>query len=154
MVSQHSYIKLLRDNQMGPDGVIQCFAWRIARHIFALILVRWFCYLRLNEEEMIRQYRPIYLLNVSFKIFTKTTTIRKNSVNGHVVRASQTVFMQERNIFHGVLTLHKRFMISNGDEWDHAKTWLWKSIWHGHMVFPSTNTLNEMFSRWVACSNS
>jgi hypothetical protein len=31
---------------------------------------------KVNEEERIQQFRPIYLLNVSFKIFTKVATIR------------------------------------------------------------------------------
>jgi hypothetical protein len=35
---------------------------------------------KVNEEERIQQYRPICLLNVSFKIFTKVATIRLNSV--------------------------------------------------------------------------
>jgi hypothetical protein len=36
-----------------------------------------------NEAERIQQYRPICFLNVSFKIFTKTATIRPNTVAGH-----------------------------------------------------------------------
>jgi hypothetical protein len=43
---------------------------------------------KVNEAERIKQYRPICLLNVSFKIFTKTATIRLNSVADHVVRPS------------------------------------------------------------------
>jgi mannosylglycoprotein endo-beta-mannosidase len=31
---------------------------------------------KVNDAERIQQYRPIYLLNVSFKIFTKVATIR------------------------------------------------------------------------------
>ena len=46
---------------------------------------------QVNEAEMIQQYRPIYLLNVSFKIFTKTATIRLNLV---IDRPTQTTFMQ------------------------------------------------------------
>jgi hypothetical protein len=34
---------------------------------------------KVNEAERIQQYRPICLLNVSFKIFTKVATIRLNS---------------------------------------------------------------------------
>ena len=48
---------------------------------------------KVNEAERIQQYRPICLLNVSFKIFTKTATIRLNSMAGHVVRPTQTTFM-------------------------------------------------------------
>jgi hypothetical protein len=62
---------------------------------------------KVNEAERIQQYRPICLLNVSFKIFTKVANLRLNTVADHVVRPSQTAFMQGRNILDGVVTLHK-----------------------------------------------
>ena len=62
---------------------------------------------KVNEAERIQQYRPICLLNVSFKIFTKTATIRLNTVADHVVRLTQTAFMQGRNILDGVMILHE-----------------------------------------------
>jgi hypothetical protein len=62
---------------------------------------------KVNEEEGIQQYRPICLLNVSLKIFTKVATIRLNTVADHVVRPSQTAFMQGRNILDGVAILHE-----------------------------------------------
>jgi hypothetical protein len=62
---------------------------------------------KVNEAERIQQYRPICLLNVSFKIFTKVATIRLNSVADHVIRPSQTAFMQGRNILDGVVVLHE-----------------------------------------------
>jgi mannosylglycoprotein endo-beta-mannosidase len=40
---------------------------------------------KVNEAERIQQYRPICLLNVSFKIFTKVATIRLNTVADVVV---------------------------------------------------------------------
>jgi hypothetical protein len=43
---------------------------------------------KVNEAERIQQYRPICLLNVSFKIVTKVATIRLNTVADHVVRPS------------------------------------------------------------------
>ena len=60
---------------------------------------------KVNEADRIQQYRPICLLNVSFKIFTKTATIRLNTVADHVVRPTQTAFMQGRNILDGVVIL-------------------------------------------------
>jgi phosphate starvation-inducible protein PhoH len=60
-----------------------------------------------NEAERIQQYRPICLLNISFKIFTKVATIRLNTVADHVVEPSQTAFMQGRNILDGVVVLHE-----------------------------------------------
>jgi hypothetical protein len=62
---------------------------------------------KVNEAERIQQYRPIFLLNVSFKIFTKVAMIRLNTVADHVVRSSQTAFMQGRNILDGVVMLHE-----------------------------------------------
>ena len=53
---------------------------------------------KVNDAERIQQYRPICLLNVCFKIFTKVATIRLNSVAGHVVRPTQTAFMQGRYV--------------------------------------------------------
>src|SRR6266508_1988948 len=62
---------------------------------------------KINDAERIQQYRLIYLLNVIFKIFTKTATIRLNSVADHVVRPTQTAFMKGRNILEGVAILHE-----------------------------------------------
>ena len=63
---------------------------------------------KINEAEMIQQYRPICLLNVSFKRFTKTVMLRLNSLADHVVRPTQTIFMQGRNILDGVAILHEK----------------------------------------------
>jgi phosphate starvation-inducible protein PhoH len=62
---------------------------------------------KVNEAESIQQYRPICLLNVSFKIFTKVATIRLNIVADNVVQPSQTAFMQGRNILNSVVVLHE-----------------------------------------------
>jgi hypothetical protein len=62
---------------------------------------------KVNEAERIQQYHPICLLNVSFKIFTKVATIQLNTVADHVIRPSQTAFMQGRNILDGVVVLHE-----------------------------------------------
>jgi hypothetical protein len=62
---------------------------------------------KINDAERIQQYRPICLLNVIFKNFTKVATIRLNTVADHVVRPSQTAFMQGRNVLDGVDILHQ-----------------------------------------------
>jgi hypothetical protein len=62
---------------------------------------------KVNEEERIQQCKPIYLLNFSFKIFTEVATIRLSTVADHVVRPSQTAFMQGRDILDGVVILHE-----------------------------------------------
>ena len=67
-----------------------------------------------QEASKIQQYRPICLLNVSFKIFTKVATIRVNSVAirvnsvaDNIISPSQTAFMHGQNILEGVVILHE-----------------------------------------------
>jgi hypothetical protein len=55
----------------------------------------------------IQQYRPICLLNVSFKIFTKVATIRANTVAEKVISPTQSAFMPGRHILEGVVVLHE-----------------------------------------------
>ena len=59
------------------------------------------------DAKQIQQYRPICLLNVSFKIFTKVVTNRLMGVAQKVVRPSQSAFMQGRFILDGVVILHE-----------------------------------------------
>jgi len=44
---------------------------------------------KIQEANKIQQYRPICLLNVSFKIFTKVATIRFNLVADHIISHTQ-----------------------------------------------------------------
>jgi hypothetical protein len=62
---------------------------------------------KLQEVNVIQQYRPICLLNVSFKIFTKVATNRLNMVADKVISPTQTAFMRGRNILEGVVILHE-----------------------------------------------
>jgi hypothetical protein len=55
----------------------------------------------------IHQYRPICLLNVSFKIFTKVGTNRVTTIAESVVQSTQTAFMPGRHILEGVIILHE-----------------------------------------------
>jgi hypothetical protein len=59
-----------------------------------------------QDATRIQQYRPICLLNASFKIFTKVATIRLNSVADHIIKPTQTAFMRGCNILEGVVILH------------------------------------------------
>jgi hypothetical protein len=54
----------------------------------------------------IQQYRPICLLNVSFKIFTKVLTNRLTLVAHRVIQPTQTTFLPGRNIMEGIIVLH------------------------------------------------
>jgi hypothetical protein len=62
---------------------------------------------KIENATKIQQYRPICVLNVSFKIFTKVGTNRLNKVARTVVSPTQTVFMPGRNIMEGVVILHE-----------------------------------------------
>ena len=62
---------------------------------------------KVQEANVIQQYRPICLLNTSFKIFTKVATNRLNLVADHVISPTQTVFMRGRNNLEGVVILHE-----------------------------------------------
>jgi hypothetical protein len=60
-----------------------------------------------KEAKQIQQFRPICLLNVSFKIFTKAMTNRIALVAQKIIRPSQTAFMRGRNIMDGAVILHE-----------------------------------------------
>jgi hypothetical protein len=63
--------------------------------------------LKCAEALKIQQYRPICLLNVSFKIFTKVLTNRLTSVAHRVIHPTQTTFLPGRNNMEGVIVLHE-----------------------------------------------
>ena len=60
-----------------------------------------------TDAMRIEQFRPICLLNASFKIFTKVGTNRLTQITHSVVQRSQTAFMPDRNILEGVVVLHE-----------------------------------------------
>ena len=62
---------------------------------------------KVQEATRIQQYRPICILNVIFKNFTKVITNRLNKVAQTVVSPMQTVFMPGRNIMEGVVILYE-----------------------------------------------
>jgi hypothetical protein len=55
----------------------------------------------------IQDYRPICLLNVSFKILTKVITTRIGLVVEKVIRPSQMAFLTGRHVMEGVIILHE-----------------------------------------------
>ena len=62
---------------------------------------------KVQEANEIQHYRPIWLLNVSFKIVTKVATNRLNMVADKIISPTQTAFMRGRNILNGVIILHE-----------------------------------------------
>ena len=83
-----------------------------------------------KEVKQIQQYRPICMLNVSFKIFTKVLANRLTVVADKVVRHSQTTFMPGRNILEGVVILHETIheLHTKKEKWGHTKIGLRKSL--------------------------
>jgi hypothetical protein len=55
----------------------------------------------------IKQFRPICLLNVIYKIITKTLTLRLTAVIDKVISPFQTAFIPGRNILDGVVILQE-----------------------------------------------
>ena len=60
-----------------------------------------------KEAKQIQQYRPILLLNVSFKIFTKVATNRIVKIAQRIIKPSQTTFLPGRNIMESAVILHE-----------------------------------------------
>jgi len=60
-----------------------------------------------KEVKKIQQYRPICVLNVSFKIFTKVMANRLTLVASKLIRQSQLAFLPGRYILEGVVILHE-----------------------------------------------
>jgi hypothetical protein len=60
-----------------------------------------------KEAVKIQQYRPICLLNVSYKIITKALMLRFEDCMSRIINRSQNAFVKGRNIMEGVLSLHE-----------------------------------------------
>jgi hypothetical protein len=58
------------------------------------------------EAVRIQQYRHIFPLNLSFKLFTKMLTNRLSLIAHWVIEPTQTTFLPGRNIMEGVVVLH------------------------------------------------
>ena len=62
---------------------------------------------KIADMARIQQYRPICLLNMSFKIFTKVLNNRILKVADKLIEPSQTAFILGRYIMDGVVMLHE-----------------------------------------------
>jgi hypothetical protein len=62
---------------------------------------------KLKEANNIKQYKPIYLLGVHYKWFTKVMTMRLTTVADSNIGKTQTTFLPGRNILEGVVILHE-----------------------------------------------
>jgi hypothetical protein len=70
-----------------------------------------------EDASRIEQYRPICLLNVSFKIFTKVGTNRVTALAYKVIRPTQSTFIPGRNILEGVVVLHETIHELHRKKW-------------------------------------
>ena len=62
---------------------------------------------KIKGANQIKQFRPICLLNVIYKIITKVLTLRLNNVASKVISEAQTTFIPGRFILDGVLIVHE-----------------------------------------------
>lgn len=62
---------------------------------------------KIKEASKIQQYRPICLLNVSYKIITKPLMLRFEDCMSRIINKSQNAFIKGRNIMNWVLSLHE-----------------------------------------------
>jgi hypothetical protein len=60
-----------------------------------------------KEANSIKQYRPICLLNVDFKIFPKLLIDRLTPMVEKLISTNQTTFIKGGNILEGVVILHE-----------------------------------------------
>ena len=62
---------------------------------------------KVKEANSIKQYRPICLLNVIYKIFTKALMLSLDKVMGRIINKSQSGSLKNRNIMDGIMALHE-----------------------------------------------
>jgi hypothetical protein len=62
---------------------------------------------KVKEANSIKQYRPICVLNVDFKIFSRLLNERITPIADNIIGPSQTAFIKGRNILEGVVVLHE-----------------------------------------------
>jgi hypothetical protein len=122
----HDAIMQMEKNKApGPDGFVAEFYqrfWEIIKFDLMAVFVafqrgelplfhlNFGTIILLPKKEnatQIQQYRPIYLLNVSFKIFTKVGTNRISEVAHTVVRLALTAFILGHHILEEVVVLHE-----------------------------------------------
>jgi hypothetical protein len=60
-----------------------------------------------EDADIIQKYRPICLLQVLFKIFTKAMTARAEPIMGKLIHPCQNAFIRGRYITDGVMLLQE-----------------------------------------------
>jgi hypothetical protein len=62
---------------------------------------------KISEVVNIKQFRPICLLNMFYKFFTKVLASRLMEVVDDIISENQTAFIRGRNILEGAQILHE-----------------------------------------------
>jgi hypothetical protein len=62
---------------------------------------------KVQDADTVNQYRPICLLNVSFKIFTNLLTDKLTSYAHKLISNNQTTFIRGWHIIAGAVILHE-----------------------------------------------
>jgi hypothetical protein len=62
---------------------------------------------KVEEASEMKAFRPISLLNCSFKIFSKVLTLRLERVTQRLVAREQSAFIRERYILESVVIAHE-----------------------------------------------
>lgn len=62
---------------------------------------------KVEEAKHMKNFRPISLLNCSFKIFSKVLTLRLGKVAQRLVAANQSAFIKGRYILESVVVAHE-----------------------------------------------
>lgn len=60
-----------------------------------------------KDAAQIQKFRPICLLNVSFKIITKVLMNRLDRVMAYIISKNQNAFLKNRFIMEGIVILHE-----------------------------------------------
>jgi hypothetical protein len=113
------------DGAPGPDGLSFFFYqkyWDIIAHDLLNLFDAWFDdkldIFRLNFSmitmipkenyaRIMKKFRPISLLNCSFKIFCKVLTNRLAKIIGRLISQNQSAFIKGRYILESVVTAHE-----------------------------------------------
>jgi hypothetical protein len=113
------------DGAPGPDGIPFMFYqkfWEVIKNDFISMFNAWFnddldlyrlnfamitLIPKENEARSMKKFRPISLLNCSFKIFTKVLTNRLAKIIDRLISYYQSAFIKGRFILESVVTAHE-----------------------------------------------
>jgi hypothetical protein len=114
-----------RNKAAGPDGFPAEFyqsCWEIVKNDLMILFKDFYQHKidldrinygtiilipKIDEATTIQKFRPIYLLQVLFKIFTKVLTVRSESVMSKLINDCQNAFIRWRFIADGVMLLQE-----------------------------------------------